>query len=203
MRTKIFGWMIAAGLILLAPLALQAQGVGLQVADTAGAGEPGRLELTPGVVFGNDVSFYGIRETYTVFEEMRAFLDLGAINADDSDLDFGAQAGALACIPSDDYVCDLAVRVATYFVNTDSEDMFGGSLMMISSGETLLNDLYLYGGLGMVLSNRKASTASRSRTEINPALSAGVLFNFTDSIAAYIEVSHVDSAFIGTGIRLR
>ncbi len=203
MRTKIFRWMIVAGMILLTPLAVLAQGIGLQVADTAGTGEPGRLELTPGVVFGDDVSFYGIRETYTVFEELRAFLDLGAINADDSDLDFGAQAGALACIPSEDMACDLAFRAATYFVNTDSKDMFGGTLMLVSSGETLLNDLYLYGGLGMDLCNRKASTASKSRTEINPALSAGVLFNFTDSIAAYIEVSHVDSAFIGTGIRLR
>ena len=203
MKTKMFGWMIAVGMILLAPLTLQAQGIGLQVADSAETGEPGRLELMPGAVFGDDMSFYGIRETYTIFEELRIFLDMGSVDADDSDLDFGVQAGALACIPSDDSICDLALRAATYFINADNEDTFGGSLMLISSGETLLDNLHLYGGLGLDLSGRKASGASSSRTEVNPALSAGVLYNFTDSIAAYLEVSYVDNAFIGTGVRLR
>lgn len=202
-KTRLFVWTIAAGMTLLMPLALQAQGIGLQVADTADIREPGQLEITAGAVYGDDASFYGIRESYTIFEELRAFLDLGAINADDSDLDFAAQAGALACIPSEDYICDLAVRAVTYFVNADDEDLFGGNLMLISSDETLLDDLYVYGGLGMDVSNRKKAGASSSHTEANPALTVGILYHFTESIAAYVEVSHVDDGFIGAGIRLR
>jgi hypothetical protein len=202
-KTRLFGWMIAAGMTLLTPLALQAQGIGLQVADLAEKHESGQLEVTPGATFGEHLSFYGVREAYTFSEELRAFIDVGAVNVDDSDFDFAAQAGALATLPSDTDLCDLGVRAAAYFLNTDREDIFGGNLMLVSSGETVLDSLYVYGGLGVDLSNRKSGEASKSRTELNPALSAGVLFNFTDSIAAYVEVSHVDSAFIGAGIRFR
>jgi hypothetical protein len=202
-KIKQFAGLIAAGMTLMMPLTLRAQGIGLQVADSADPGEPGQLEITPGAVFGNDLWFAGVRESYTIVDELRVFLDLGAINADDSDLDFAVQAGALVCLPSGDYICDLALRATTYFANADDEDTFGGSLMLISSDETLLDNLYVYGGLGMDLRNRKEDTDSRSRTEINPALSVGLLCHFTDSLAAYVEVSHADSGFLGMGIRIR
>lgn len=189
--------------MLLACSGSYAQGVGLQVADTADTREPGRLQITPGAVFGDDVSFYGIRETYSVFDELRAFLDLGAVNADGADIDFGGQAGALACIPSEDVICDLALRAAVYYVNTDTLDLFGSSLMLLASDESLLDGLYLYCGAGGDLCNRKKNRFADEETEINPALTLGALYQFSDSLAAYVEASYVDDIFVGTGVRFR
>ncbi len=203
MKQRLFAGMIAAGMTLGAAFGVQAQGVGLQVGDTADARAAGQFQVTPGAVFGDDVSFYGLRESYSVFDELRVFLDLGAINAKDSDVDFGAQVGALACLPSEDLICDLGLRTAIYYINTDIWDLLGASLMLVTSDETILDNLFVYGGVGGDFSIKTMDSSEDDETEVNPAFSLGALYRFTDRLSLYLEVTHVDDVFFGGGLRFQ
>lgn len=203
MKTGSFVATLVSGLLLAAPALGLAQDIGLRIADTAEPTTPGQFEVTPGVVFGDETSFYGVRETYVVAEDLRAFLDLGLVDSDHSDIDLGGQLGALAPIPGVELIGDLAARATVYFANTDDRDVWGTDLMLVSSSETLVDSLFLYGGLGLDISHRESDESSSGRTEFNPALSIGLFFRFSESVAAYVEASHVDGAAIGTGIRIR
>ena len=203
MKTGRFVATIISGVLLTAPVLLFAQDIGLRIADTAESRNPGQFEVTPGVVFGEDTSFYGFRETYVVSEDLRAFLDVGFVDSPDSDPDLGGQLGVLAPIPGVELIGDLAARVTAYFVNTEKQDIVGTDLMLVSSSETLVDNLFLYGGLGLDISHRESHVPSSGRVEFNPALSAGLMFRFNESVAAYLEVSDVDGASFGTGVRIR
>lgn len=204
MKTTWLVGIVAAGLAWGVALGAHAQGVGLQIGDTADKRPAGQFEITPGMVYGDDVSFYGLRESYSIFDELRVFLDLGAINATDSDVDFGAQLGALASLPSDDFVCDVGLRTALYYINTDVWDMFGASLMLVTSDETLLDNLFAYGGIGADVASKTWEDETKGdKTKVNPAFSLGLLYRFTEKWSAYAEVSYVDDAFIGAGVRFR
>ena len=204
MKTSWLVGIVAAGLAWGVALGARAQGVGLQIGDTADKRTAGQFEIVPGMVYGDDVSFYGLRESYSIFDELRVFLDLGAINATDSDVDFGAQLGALAILPSDDFVCDVGLRTALYYINTDIWDMFGASLMLVTSDETLLDNLFAYGGFGADVASKTWEDETKGdKTKVNPAVNLGLLYRFTEKWSAYAEVSYVDDTFIGAGIRFR
>ncbi|MFZ4398375.1 MAG: hypothetical protein ACOYOU_22400, partial [Kiritimatiellia bacterium] len=116
------------------------QAIGLQVADTAEARTVGDLDVTAGTVFGNDVAFYGVRGTYNLLNELRVFADIGSVDVDG--LHFASQVGALCSLP-DEFISDLGVRTALYYGDTADDGIFGGNVMLISSGETLFDRLFL------------------------------------------------------------
>ena len=203
MKTGRYVATIISGVLLTAPALLFAQDIGLRIADTAESRHAGQFEVTPGAVWGEDISFYGARETYVVSEDLRAFLDLGLIDSDGSNLDLGGQLGVVAPLPGIEYIGDLAARATIYYANTDAQDTIGTDLMLVSSSETLLDGLFLYGGVGIDISHREEEYSSSGRLEINPALSIGLMYRFNDSVGVYLEASHVDGASFGAGVQIR
>lgn len=202
-RRWILGMTAAAALAWTA--GTQAQGVGLQVADTAEMRTTGESEFTIGTVFGDSMSGCGGRATYSFTDELRGFFDLGWYDPDSGDGNVAVQAGAIYSLPVE-FLSDLGLRAAGYYVDTELLDIMGGSLMLISSGETLLDDLYAYGGAGVDVSDRSVQvtrTTSSGRTEVNPALTAGLSYRITSHFSAYVEASHVDAPMVGFGVRYR
>ena len=184
---------------------LRAELIGLSVAETAAPADPGQLEFTPGAVLGNEMAFYGIRQTYSFFESFRGFLDLGAVDFERDTMDFAGALGATICI-SGDFITDLAVRPSFYYANTDSLNILGGSLALVTSDETLLDNLHLYGAFGLDFSQTEEDLVSGQReitTEINPLLSLGLLYNFTPAVGIFVEGTYVTTPLIGFGIKLR
>ena len=192
--------LLTAVLILGATGLARAQMAGLPVLDTAGTREPGNLELTPGVVVGEDANFYGARGTITVLDELRGFLDLGRLDTDRWGDSLAAQVGALYSLPMTEYF-ETAIRGALYYSNTDHMDLLGGNLMLVCSDETLLDGLYAYSGVGADLSQR--TIYRKDQTELNPALALGLTYKITDSFWLFLEGNYVDtfSAACGLGIR--
>lgn len=177
-----------------------AQPVGLPLLDTAGTREPGSLEATPGIAFGKDMNFYGVRGTITLLDELRTFVDIGRLDTRNNGDSLALQAGGLYSIPMCSY-CDTAVRGAMYYSNTDYLDILGGNLMLMCSDETLLDDLFAYGGLGVDVSQRKVY--SSDHTEINPSLAVGLTYKVTDNFWLFLEGDYVDSLFVATGVSIR
>ena len=196
---------IVGGLLIAGVSGARAQGVGLQVADTAELRTAGETEFAVGGVLSKNVSSCAARLTYAVEDEFRAFFDLGWYDPDACEGNISVQAGGIMSLPVEFYT-DLGLRAAGYYVDTDAYSVLGGSLMLLSSGETLLDDLYLYGGLGVDFSKRSLDVTmeqSSSRSELNPALTIGLSYAFTTHFSAYVEASHVDEAMIGAGVRYR
>lgn len=194
-----------AGSILLAASPLCAELVGLPVAETAALTDPGTLEFTPGAVLGNEMSFYGIRQEFSFIDSFRCFLDLGAIDFEKDTMDFAGSLGSMITL-SGDFISDLAIRPAFYYANTDSLNILGGSLALVSSDETLLNDLHLYGAIGLDFSQTEEDLPSGGKiitTEINPLLSLGLMYNITASVGIFIEGAYVTTPLVGFGIKLR
>jgi hypothetical protein len=108
------------------------------------------------------------------------------------------------CIPGD-FIADLAVRTSFYYANTDSTDIIGGTLALITSDESLLDDLYLYGSFGLDFSQTEQNleTATKTTTEINPLLSLGLIYNCTPSLGLFLEGTYIESPFVGFGIKIR
>ena len=204
MKTWVSGlWVLGMGVGLagLAP----AQMVGLPLMDTATSRDAGSLEITPGVVCGNDMDFYGARATVTVVDDLRVFFDLGRVDINNGDANFGLQGGALYSLPQNDVV-DLGVRGALYYVNTDFLALTGLNTMLVFSDELLLDNLYLYGGAGFDLGYKSVDTswgASSSKTELNPALSLGLSYQFNESFALFTEADYVDGYYVGIGLSIR
>jgi hypothetical protein len=177
-----------------------AQMVGLPLLDTAGTRDPGSLEATPGIALGEDMNFLGARATITLLDELRGFIDLGRLDTRGKGDNLALQVGGLYSLPISDF-CDTAVRGAMYYSNTDFLDIIGGNVMMMFSDETLLDDLYAYGGLGIDLSQKKVYSDSHS--EINPAVAAGLTYKITDNFWAFLEGDYVDGWYLATGLSIR
>ncbi len=179
------------------------QAIGLQVADTAEARTAGDLDVTAGTVFGNDRAFYGVRGTYNLLNELRAFADIGSVDLDG--LHFASQVGALYSLPGE-FISDLGVRAALYYADTAYDGIFGGNVMLTSSGETLLDGLFLQGGIGLDVSKREddaTRSVSSPRTEVNPLVTVGIIYSFTPNIGVYGEISYLDTdVFAGVGVRI-
>ena len=197
--------MAMAGLLCWSAGSTHAQIIGLQLADTAEMRPEGDASLALGSTIGEDLRFFGGRGTFGVMDGIRVFLDFGVVDMDDDGPDLAGQVGGIISLPLD-FISDLGVRAALYGVNGDTRDIVGGDLMFLSSGETLLDGLFIYGGIGADVRNMDAQNAthhSSDHTEVNPAFTAGAIYNITANIAVYAEASHVDSPFFGFGVRLR
>jgi len=191
--------LILIGLILGAGSPALAQIVGLPVFDTAGTRDPGNLEVTPGFTCGEDMNFLGARATVTILDELRGFIDLGRFATSDKGDNLALQVGGLYSLDITE-VCETALRGTVYYVNTDYLDISGTDLMFLFSGETLLNDLYGYGGAGLDLSQRKVYT---NHTEINPALALGLTYKITPDFWVFLEGDYVDGPFVALGLSIR
>ena len=197
-RTLILG-LLATSVVLGMTSPLAAQVIGLPVMDTAGLREQGSLEIMPGATFGSDMNFYGARGQITIMDELRAFLDVGRLDAQSANADIAVQGGALWSIPMTE-MCDTAIRGTLYYANTDFINVTGGNVMALCSDETLLDDLYVYGGGGLDLAVRKVPTSS---TELNPILAAGLSYKVTDRFHIFLETDYVDALSISCGLSIR
>ena len=173
--------------------------VGLPVLDTAGTRDPGHVEVTPGVTLGQNSDFLGARATVTILDELRGFLDIGRYDTSNLGNNIALQAGGLYSMDLTE-VCETAIRAAAYYVNTDYVDMIGANLMFVFSGETLLDDLYGYGGAGLDMSERKVYT---DHSEVNPALALGLTYKFTKRFWLFAEADYVDGLFGSAGLSIR
>lgn len=182
-----------------------AQMVGLPVMDTATAREAGNLEVTPGLMFGKDMDFYGARATVTAMDDLRVFFDLGRVDINNNDANFGVQGGMLYSLEPTD-LADLGIRVAAYHVNTDFLGLTGMNGMLVFSDETLLNDLYCYGGAGLDVSYKTYDTSwgeESSQVEINPAFSLGLAYALGKRFTLFTEADYVDGFYFGAGLSIR
>jgi hypothetical protein len=199
------------GLILMATLKAGAQGYGLPTAESYEPREDGCFDITAGAVFGHDLAFYGLRDTFAALETLRFFVDVGIIDPPDShSVDLAAQAGAVYCLPfdlpNDMY---LGVRGALYTMNADKLDVSGGNVMLLMSRQTYFKDLFLYGGVGGDARRVKKVAADgreNSDHKLNPILALGALMPMTqlsEHLFFYAELTVTDDPFIGVGIRYR
>lgn len=194
-----FHVMLATGLLLGLGLSANAQVVGLPVMDTATTRDQGSLEATPGIVIGQDMNFYGARGTITVMDELRGFLDLGRLDIDGYGDSLAMQAGGLLNLPVCDVV-DTAVRGAFYYSNTDRMDITGCNMMILCSDESVLDDLYLYGGAGLDLSKKKTFS---SKSEVNPIIALGLSYKISENIHLFLEGDYVDGFYGSFGVSIR
>ncbi|MEI6564171.1 MAG: hypothetical protein WCO42_07695 [bacterium] len=197
--------LLVMGMVLSLADFSQAQMAGLPVMDTAASREQGSLEVTPGIMIGNDMNYYGIRTTVTALDEMRVFLDLGQVDVNNADANLGLQGGVLYSLPANDVV-DLGLRGTCYYVNTDLLNLYGSNFMLVFSDETLLENLYCYGGAGLDFSRKSTDVYGGKHNhhgEINPALSLGLSYKFSDTFSLFTEVDYVDGMYIGCGLSIR
>ncbi len=200
MNTKtLFRVILATGMFLGLGFSANAQVVGLPVLDTATTRDPGSLEATPGIVIGQDMNFYGLRGTITMLDELRGFLDLGQLDVDGYGDSLAMQAGALLNLPVCDVV-DTALRGTFYYSNTDRIDILGGNMMILCSDESLLDNLYLYGGAGLDASKKKTYS---SKTEINPIIALGLSYKVCENIHLFLEGDYVDGFYGSFGVSIR
>jgi len=146
------------------------------------------------------MNFLGARATITILDELRGFIDLGRLDTRNKGDNLALQLGGLYSLPMADF-CDTAVRGTFYYSNTDFLDIMGGNVMLMGSDETLLDDLYAYGGLGIDVSQKKIYFDSHS--EINPAISAGLTYKITENFWAFLEGDYVDGWYLSTGLSIR
>lgn len=204
MKTLAFRIFLAGVVVSMAGIA-QAQMVGLPVMDTASPRDKGNLEVTPGAMFGRDMDFYGVRTTLSLADDFRAFLDLGQVDLVDGDSNFGVQAGGLYSLEPTE-LGDLGIRGAAYYSKTDRLGLTGANGMLVFSDETLLDHLFFYGGIGLDIVYKSMDNPggeSTTQAEINPALSLGLSFQFSENFSLFVEGDYIDGPYVGAGLSIR
>jgi len=214
MKTVVPKWIVVGVIAIVCGSTARGQAVGLQVADTAEARTQGDSELTAGTALGYwmsprlgpDRSFFGVRKTYSVLQDVRVFGDLGLEDVEGSNPNFGLQLGALCSLP-ENRIADFGIRTALHYTDTEQMSLFGGNLMFISSDETLIDHLFVYGGLGVDISKQKTQNAAATddiQNKVNPLVTLGALYKVTDQISLYAELTYLDTnAFVGFGLKIR
>lgn len=207
MKSKMFkSVLLVSGILFACASGAFGQAIGLPVADTSEARTQGDAELTAGCNFGNDAAFYGVRGTANLLNELRGFVDIGFEDVERSDLTLAAQAGLQVALPVD-FISDLALRAALYYTDADARNVLGGNLILLSSDETLIENLFVYGGIGVDCASREMETdsgVSSTRVEINPLATVGLIQKISDSFFAFGEVTYLDSDFfVGFGLKVR
>lgn len=192
--------LLTIGTIMSLAIPSMAQLAGLPLLDTADTRDPGKIEATPGGAFSENVNFYGMRTTFTILDELRAFVDFGSLDTREMGDSLAMQAGALYNVPITTYF-DTAVRGAMYYSNTEHLDVLGGNLMMMFSDETLIDNLYAYSGLGLDMAQR--TTYNNDYNEVNPAVAVGLSYKISQNFWLFLEANHVDTLFVSTGLSIR
>ena len=198
-------------LLMTSMLALPAlaQMAGLPVAEDAGIRNPGQMQVSGGIVLGDDINLYGGRLTYGMSPELAVFADFGLLDPDHGDTGWGIQGGGLFALPIADLPFDLAARATLGYASLDQD--FGPAtvdvdIITVNVGGLIsmpVEMVTLYGYLGLNWARTEVSFRgfSESDTDTDPALGAGVLFPATPQLSFYGEVMHIDDLWFGLGAR--
>lgn len=197
---------IAVTLMVVITQMARGQGLGLPIAEVAAPSDAGLSRATVGVVAGDDVSVYGARASYGLPNVIATlFGDIGVV--DFQGLDYGAsiQIGG-QCALNVAVPVDLALRGSLFTTIAGDVDIAGVALTGLVSGQVIqIPILSVYGGLGVAQTRWNADadiTDWEDHDEINVTLTAGGIVKLSPTLSFYAEVSHVDDAFLGAGIRL-
>jgi len=197
--------LLGAGMVFGFARLANAQMVGLPVMDTASPRDRGNLEVTPGAMFGHEMDSYGARTTISALDDLRVFVDLGAVDMRDEPVNFAIQGGALYTLDPID-LADLAIRGVIYHTSAEYLALTGVNGMLIFSDETLLDHLYLYGGAGLDVVYKSFDNiggANDSKMEVNPALALGLSFQCNNRCSLFVEADYIDGLYAGGGISIR
>ncbi len=202
---RLFRFMLAA----MALSATQAfsQGIGLQLADTTFRDEQESSFGVAGFAIGDDISFAGIRGTYSLLNEFKVFADIGLVHADlleETDAGMGLAVGFLVDLPMDKYV-DTSLR-ATYYRNAfmNEVDIDGVSAMLTTSWDIPgIREAAFFGGLGVINDNVSVDIDDGSSTHDNDfefAYAVGLSWILSDDFTIYFEYDDADSSRWGISI---
>lgn len=197
-----------AGIVLLGTMVSFAHGqqFGVPVATDASRVLAGTFDVSGGLVLGDDINLYGGRLTYNLTDELSLFGDLGLIDADNLDMGFGGQGGALLRLPNlPDVPMDFGVR-GTLGFGTISDDVDIDFLSVSALGlasYTIDETFSVYGVAGLAYIRSKVSFNGFSSTDSDtePAVGVGVTASFTPELSAYAEFIHIDDPWIGVGAK--
>jgi hypothetical protein len=190
---------------------VQAQ-FGLPVAESFEARETGYLDFTAGATIGEDIKCYAIRDTISVLEDLRLFVDLGMADVERNNEDLAVQAGLIYCLPIDVPV-DLGLRAAGYWFNGNVNECTGASLLLLASGNPVFEGLYVYGGVGA--DYRKTDTdlteldlestegVDDSENTTRAVATFGALMPITESFWFFAELIYNEDPFLAIGFRTR
>jgi hypothetical protein len=188
---------------------VMAQGIGLQVADSAAAEKQGLVRATAGVTVGDEWKFIGGRLTYGVLNGLELFGDLGYMDLDEWDGGFSLQGGGIFAIPIE-LPFDVAIRGTIYKPFIDNVDIIGVSLCGVLS-KSLSKSFSIYGDVGIDYNKTEVEydipgfgTISGDDTNTEIVFAAGVLFYIPnqDRFSVYAEVTYNDDFYVGAGARM-
>lgn len=211
---KAFKLCLGVGLgVLLAAVPARAQ-FGLPVAESYEARETGILDFTGGAVLSEDRQFYGVRDTISVLQDLRLFVDVGLADADRNDQNLAVQGGLIWCLPVDTSDVDLGLRTSGYWFNGNVDEIYGFSALLMASGNPIFEGLYVYGGSGVDYRNTKTDLVelemdqSAGKDEISDdklraVVTVGALMPITERFWVFTEATYNEDPFIAIGIRTR
>lgn len=201
---------ILAGIMMMGLMATYAHGqqFGVPVATDASPAVGGSFSASGGIVLGDNINLYGGRFTFNMTDELSLFGDAGLVDADNLDMGFGVQGGALFRLPEfPDIPLDFGVRgTFSYGTISDDVDLDFMALNVMGLASFTIDEMFsVYGVLGLAYIRTEVSFRGFSSTDSDtePAIGVGVLANFTPEISAYAEFIHIDDPWIGIGAMFR
>ncbi len=201
---------ILAGIMMMGLMATYAHGqqFGVPVATDASPAVGGSFSASGGIVLGDNVNLYGGRFTFNMTDELSLFGDAGLVDADNLDMGFGVQGGALFRLPEfPDIPLGFGVRgTFSYGTISDDVDLDFMALNVMGLASFTIDEMFsVYGVLGLAYIRTEVSFRGFSSTDSDtePAIGVGVLANFTPEISAYAEFIHIDDPWIGIGAMFR
>ncbi len=201
---------ILAGIMMMGLMATYAHGqqFGVPVATDASPAVGGSFSASGGIVLGDNINLYGGRFTFNMTDELSLFGDAGLVDADNLDMGFGVQGGALFRLPEfPDIPLDFGVRgTFSYGTISDDVDLDFMALNVMGLASYTIDEMFsVYGVLGLAYIRTEVSFRGFSSTDSDtePAIGVGVLANFTPEISAYAEFIHIDDPWIGIGAMFR
>lgn len=201
---------ILAGIMMMGLMATYAHGqqFGVPVATDASPAVGGSFSASGGIVLGDNINLYGGRFTFNMTDELSLFGDAGLVDADNLDMGFGVQGGALFRLPEfPDIPLGFGVRgTFSYGTISDDVDLDFMALNVMGLASFTIDEMFsVYGVLGLAYIRTEVSFRGFSSTDSDtePAIGVGVLANFTPEISAYAEFIHIDDPWIGIGAMFR
>ncbi len=201
---------ILAGIMMMGLMATYAHGqqFGVPVATDASPAVGGSFSASGGIVLGDNINLYGGRFTFNMTDELSLFGDAGLVDADNLDMGFGVQGGALFRLPEfPDIPLGFGVRgTFSYGTISDDVDLDFMALNVMGLASYTIDEMFsVYGVLGLAYIRTEVSFRGFSSTDSDtePAIGVGVLANFTPEISAYAEFIHIDDPWIGIGAMFR
>lgn len=200
--------LIGFGLILMLAVPVMAQLAGLPIAGGAGLSQPGALNLSGGVVLGDDFNTYGVRLGFAVLDNLTLFGDAGVLDPDYGDTGWAFQGGGLVTLPLQGLPVDVGLRGTVGYAGFDVSggdvritDLMGGVLV-----SKTIEQITPYAFLGVNYFDSEVKVrgyGKHSDDETDLAVAGGVEFALTEQISLYGELAYIDDPFVGLGGRLR